>query len=92
MTDGGPWTLEVAPSAVRGLERLPHKVAAAIVEFVTGALTENPVRVSKPLTSELQGLRSARRGDYRVLFSLEEGRRVVLVVRVAHRADAYRQS
>lgn len=90
MTDGGLWSLEVAPSAVRGLERLPHKVAAAMVEFITGALTENPVRVSKPLTADLHGLRSARRGDYRILFSLDEQDRVVLVVRVAHRADAYR--
>lgn len=90
MTDGAAWTLEVAPSAVRSLERLPHKVAAAIVEFITGVLTENPHRLSKPLTAQLQGLRSARRGDYRVLFSLDEHERVVLVVRVAHRADAYR--
>lgn len=90
MTDGDAWTLEVAPSAVRSLERLPHKVAAAVVEFITGVLTENPHRLSKPLTAELQGLRSARRGDYRVLFSLDEDTRVVLVVRVAHRADAYR--
>jgi len=90
MTDGKTWTLEVAPPAVRSLERLPHKVAVAIVEFITGALTENPHRLSKPLTAQLDGLRSARRGDYRVLFALDEHERVVLVVRVAHRADVYR--
>jgi mRNA-degrading endonuclease RelE of RelBE toxin-antitoxin system len=46
--------------------------------------------MSKPLRYELEGLRSARRGDYRVLFSLDPESRTLLVVRVAHRADAYR--
>jgi mRNA-degrading endonuclease RelE of RelBE toxin-antitoxin system len=46
--------------------------------------------MSKPLRYELEGLRSARRGDYRVLFALDPDTHVLLVVRIAHRADAYR--
>lgn len=84
------WTVQVAPSAVRSLGRLPPRVAGAVVEFVTAVLPANPERMSKPLRHELEGLRSARRGDYRVLFSLDESTRALLVVRIAHRADAYR--
>lgn len=76
---------------MRGLDRLPPKVAAAIAEFITVALAENPQRLSKPLHGELEGLRTARRGDYRVLFRIDEPGRIVLVVRIDHRAHAYRR-
>jgi mRNA-degrading endonuclease RelE of RelBE toxin-antitoxin system len=88
--DLGPWTVQVAPSAIRSLDRLPPRVAGAVVEFITGTLPGNPERMSKPLRYELEGLRSARRGDYRVLFYLDETTRTLVVVRIAHRADAYR--
>ncbi len=84
------WEVQLAPSAIRGLDRLPPKIATAVVEFVTGTLPTNPERMSKPLRGELEGLRSARRGDYRVLFSLNDTTRVLLVVRIAHRVDVYR--
>lgn len=84
------WTVQFAPSALRGLDRLPPRIAPAIVEFATTTLPRNPEQLSKPLRGELEGLRSARRGDYRVLFRLHSDARVLLVVRVAHRADVYR--
>ncbi len=84
------WDVQLAPSAIRTLDRLPPRIATAVVEFVTRTLPENPERMSKPLRGELEEFRSARRGDYRVLFSLDEATGVLLVVRIAHRADAYR--
>ncbi len=89
MTAG--FDVRASSAARRQLGRLPGKVAAAaVVEFLTVVLPENPMRLSKPLTGELTGLRSARRGDYRVLIEVDEGRRQVLVVRIAHRSDVYR--
>jgi mRNA interferase RelE/StbE len=84
------WNVEFAPAAIRGLDRLPPKAAAAVVEFATITLPSNPERMSKPLSNELEGLRSARRGDYRIVFSLNELTSVLLIVRIAHRANVYR--
>lgn len=84
------WDVGFADSALRGLDRLPLRIAQAIVEFATRTLPENPQRMSKLLQGEFEGLRSARRGDYRVLFFLDEESGRIVVVRVAHRADAYR--
>ncbi|MGY1780348.1 type II toxin-antitoxin system RelE family toxin [Geodermatophilus sp. SYSU D01036] len=84
-----PYGLRVSSAARRQLGRLPAKVATAVVEFLTVVLPENPLRLSKPLTGELTGLRSARRGDYRVLIEVDEAQRQVLVVRIAHRSDVY---
>jgi mRNA interferase RelE/StbE len=91
VSEPGPWRIEVRSQARRGLHQLPAKVAAAIVEFVTGPLADNPARLSKPLTGELTGYRSARRGDYRVIIRLDEAGHTVLVVQIDHRADVYRQ-
>lgn len=89
MTDLG-WRLQVAASAERSLGRLPTKVAAAIVEFLTGPLCENPRRVGHPLQRELAGLWAARRGAYRIVYAVNDDDRTVEVVRIDHRADVYR--
>jgi mRNA-degrading endonuclease RelE of RelBE toxin-antitoxin system len=67
------------------------KVAVAVVEFVYGGLAENPQRAGRPMLWELEGLHSARRGDYRVAYRIDENRRVVIVEAIAHRADVYRE-
>lgn len=85
-----PYRLEVSAAARRQLHRLPDRVAAAVVEFITVVLPGNPARLSKPLTGGLERLRSARRGDYRVLLWIDEADHRVVVVRIAHRSDAYR--
>jgi len=45
--------------------------------------------LSRPLTGELEGLGSTRRGDYRVLPWVDDDASTVAVVRVVHRADVY---
>jgi mRNA-degrading endonuclease RelE of RelBE toxin-antitoxin system len=85
-----PYRVEVAGPARRDLQRLPVKIASAIIEFITGALTENPQRLSKPLRSELSAYRSARRGDYRVLLRIDNDNRAILIVAISHRAHIYR--
>jgi mRNA-degrading endonuclease RelE of RelBE toxin-antitoxin system len=74
----------------RALTRLPEKVAPAVVEFLYGSLAADPYRVGKPLKLGLEGLRSARRGDYRVIYRIDDRQRRVTVVAIEHRSDAYR--
>jgi mRNA interferase RelE/StbE len=85
----GPYRVEVSSEARRGLRRLPGKVTAAIVEFITGPLADDPLRLSKQL-DELAAYRSARRGDYRVLIRVDDANRTILVARIDHRSDVYR--
>ena len=77
-------------SARRALEiTLPESVAAAAFEFIVGPLASNPRRVGKPLREPLAPLYSARRGEYRVLYRIEDQRLVIEVVTIEHRRDAY---
>ena len=91
MTDDSPFDLALGAAARRALaEGLSESVAAAIIEFITGALIEKPRVMGKPLHEPLQGVWIARRGAYRVLYRIDEPRRTVLVIRIDHRSDAYR--
>jgi mRNA interferase RelE/StbE len=74
----------------RALTRLPEKVATAVVEFLYGSLAASPYRVGKPLKLGLEGLHSARRGDYRVIYRIDDHQRRVTVIAIEHRSDAYR--
>jgi mRNA interferase RelE/StbE len=89
ISDG--YELIVADPAARAIaETLPEPVAAAVIDFITGSLLENPRRVGRELRNELTGIHSARRGSYRVLYRIDESERTVTVLRIDHRGDAYR--
>lgn len=87
-----PYGLVVTRAAARAIaESLPESVAAAVIEFMTGPLVENPQRIGVKLRSgELAGLWSARRGTYRILYRIDDVDKRVEIVRVGHRRDVYR--
>ena len=84
------YALRVTGPAERQLNRLPEGTAAAIVEFMLGALLENPHRLGGQLQRELSGMRSARRGVYRIIYEIDDDKHLVIVHRIEHRSTAYR--
>lgn len=85
------YEVRFTPPARRAIEfELPEKVAAAAVEFIFGALAKNPHRVGKQLRDQLAGTWSARRGEYRVIYTIDDDVIVIIVLRIDHRRDAYR--
>jgi mRNA-degrading endonuclease RelE of RelBE toxin-antitoxin system len=86
-----PYELVLTPPAIRVVQSgLPEGIAAAVIEFLTGALVENPHRVGKQLRGDLAGIHSARRGTYRILYRINEAQHEVVVLRIEHRRDVYR--
>lgn len=84
------WSVEITPAARRSSDRLPEKVRDAVLAFVHGPLADDPHRVGEPLERALVGLRSARRGSYRVVYRIVDERVLVSVVDVGPRSDVYR--
>jgi len=85
------YELILARPAARSIQTgLSESVAAAVVEFITGPLLDNPQRVGKPLRGDLEGIHSARRGTYRVLYRIDDAKREVVVLRIGHRGTVYR--
>lgn len=62
----------------------------AVLEFCSGPLAENPHRVGKPLRGPLAGFYSARRGEYRVIYSIFDEEVRVEVVLIARRDNVHR--
>jgi mRNA-degrading endonuclease RelE of RelBE toxin-antitoxin system len=79
-----------APDVLLSLDRLPEKNATACVEFVYGSLADAPDRVGRPLRFELVGKHSARRGDFRVVYEIDDDHHRVTVIAIDHRSDVYR--
>lgn len=90
MTESGYELIVARPAARAIAETLPEPVAAAVIDFVTGSLLENPRRVGRELRNELAGIHSARRGSYRILYRIDESERTVTVLRIDHRGDVSR--
>lgn len=84
------YKLNVTASAQRELSRLPEGRAAAIVEFMLGALLDNPQQVGGALRRELAGFHSARRGAYRITYKILDEQGVVVVHHIDHRSTVYR--
>ncbi len=85
------YEVEITPEGLRHLNRLPDKVRAPVMETILGSIAENPRRAGKPLKGEFEGLHSARRGEFRVIYEIDEASRVVLVHRAQHRRSVYRR-
>lgn len=84
------YEVEITPEGLRHLNTLPEKIREAALAAILGPIAENPQRLGKPLVGELEGLHSARRGEYRIIYEILENDQIVLIHRVQHRRDVYR--
>jgi mRNA interferase RelE/StbE len=85
------YRVRVARTAAHQLtEQLPAAVAAACVELLYRPLAENPYRVGTPLRKPFEGYWRARRGEYRVRYTIDDSTQTVQVLDISHRRDTYR--
>lgn len=86
-----PCALVWSGPAKRAISKeLPEAVAAAALELILGALRNDPRRVGKPLHEPMDGVWSARRATYRVLYRIDDASRTVTIEAIRHRRSAYR--
>lgn len=82
--------VELTPEARRHLNKLSEKVRDVAIATMLGSMSENPRRSGKPLVGQLEGLWSARRGDFRIVYEIDDETNTIVVLRIQHRADVYR--
>jgi mRNA interferase RelE/StbE len=82
------YKLLIRQSAAKELEALPLKERRRIAKRIE-ALAANP---RPPGSERMAGEKKyrLRQGDYRILYSVEDSEVSVIVVRIAHRREAYR--
>ena len=84
------YSIRIKESAAKELRRVAKADRTRIVAAID-RLAETP-HLGAALKGDLRGLRRLRVGDYRVMYEVRDEELVVLVVRVAHRRDAYRRT
>ena len=82
------YSVRIKDSAAKELARIPQQARRRLVHAIDG-LAAQPL-AGQPLKGTLRGLRRLRVGDYRIVYELLDEELAILVVRVAHRREAYR--
>jgi mRNA interferase RelE/StbE len=82
------YKIEIRRRAQRGLDKLPKSDFQAAVEAIKDlAQTPRPRGIEKVKTT---GLWRIRRGDYRIVYAIDDKESLITVVCVGHRREIYR--
>ena len=87
------WRIELDPKADRELDKLDSQVARRILAFLHDRLAhlDDPRSIGEALRGSALGtFWKYRVGDYRVIASIEDEAVRILVVRMGHRKDIYK--
>jgi mRNA interferase RelE/StbE len=82
------YSVLIKPSAVKELEEIPRKDRLRIFPKIRG-LAANPRPGGSEKLSGQEQYR-LRQGRYRIVYSISDKEHSVVVVKIAHRRDAYR--
>ena len=82
------YRLLIKPSAGKELEAVPAKDRSRLVSKIQG-LSVNPRPAGSEKLSGEQKYR-VRQGDYRVVYSIDDSTSIVMVVKIGHRREVYR--
>ena len=88
------WRIEFDPAAVRELGKIDPQVARRILSFLHDRVAhlENPRSVGEALKrSKLGAFWKYRVGDYRIISNIEDGRLLIMVIRIGNRREVYRR-
>jgi mRNA interferase RelE/StbE len=83
------YTVEVAPAARRQIRKLDRELQRRILLALEG-LQDDPRSTSAIKLHGSDDLYRLRVGDYRIVYAIQDARLMVLVVKVGHRRDVYR--
>ncbi|MCD4774456.1 MAG: type II toxin-antitoxin system RelE/ParE family toxin [Candidatus Aegiribacteria sp.] len=83
------YSIEFRPAALKNLKRFPKRDLVRIKKRIE-ELSNN---LHDPKTTKMRGKNSyhrVRSGDYRIIYEIQARRLIILIVKVGHRRDVYR--
>ena len=81
--------IDFRPSALRALKKLPVAIRRRIAETLTSLANQPFPQGVKKLINE-DNVYRVRVGDYRIVYQVEAGKLLILVLRIGHRKEVYR--
>ena len=83
------YRLLIKKSAQKEIRKLPSNYRIKIINRIT-ALEKNPLTDTSEKIKGLEDVYRIRYGVYRIVYSLQKSELVVVVVKVSHRKDSYK--
>ena len=81
--------VQLTHTAQNELKRLPQKVKRQVAHALD-RLGKDP-RAGDPLHWQLKGYRSYHTGEYRIVYEIDDDKKMVRVSHIKHRKDVYRE-
>jgi mRNA interferase RelE/StbE len=83
------YDIEFRPAVLKTLKRFPKRDLVRIKKKIE----ETAENLPSPDLSKMKGnneFHKVRSGNYRIIYTVEEDRLVILIVKIGHRKDVYR--
>lgn len=84
------YRIQIANAALKALDGIAKADAARIRTKVSALALEPRPRGAETLAGSSEGRLRLRVGDYRVIYRVDDGVLVVLVITIGHRREVYR--
>lgn len=87
------WTIEIDPAAAKELNKLDSVSVRRILKFLHERVSrlDDPRSIGEALKgSKLGEFWKYRVGDYRVISRIEDGKMLILVIKIGNRRDVYK--
>ncbi|HLB41896.1 MAG TPA: type II toxin-antitoxin system RelE/ParE family toxin [Gammaproteobacteria bacterium] len=86
------WKIKYSEFAAKQMQKLDSSISSQIDQYLSQRIAKqkNPRIFGKPLLHEKTGLWRYRVADYRIICKIENNDLIVLVLRIGHRKNIYR--
>jgi len=83
------YRIQVKKSAAKALKKIPKSERKRIAELIE-SWSDNPPNPDKSKMKGDNPFHKIRIGDYRIIYEIQEDVLIILVVKIGHRKDVYR--
>lgn len=87
---GSNYIIEYKKSVVKkDIPQLSTTIKRQAKLAIESKLAINPIEYGKPLQYSFKGYRRLRVGDYRIVYKIEEKKKIVFIAAIKHRREIY---
>lgn len=83
------YSVEISPVAEKQIKALPKKEQIRVIKRIF-KLADDPIPPNSKKLKGVESLYRVRQGDWRIVYTVENQKLSVLVVKVKHRREVYR--
>ncbi|MDO9230249.1 MAG: type II toxin-antitoxin system RelE/ParE family toxin [Syntrophales bacterium] len=83
------YSIQWHEAAINDLKIIDRQTQTKIIARVKDYLSKDPISLGKPLQGIFKGLYRYRYGSYRIIYAIDRGSVVILILRIADRKDVY---